>query len=521
MKINKKVTAVIVLISIIIAILIITIVCTNIVLGKEGILKQMASSNDNNKIEEQSDNNGTTPVVTYASSDQYKDVPYTDSSLFIFDKNTGAIKGLESENYYDKEVAYPNIIKIPEKIDGVEVKSINITPIIENGRRHTETRDITDIIMPNTVTELSDGAFKGLKSLRNVVMSNKINRIGNRAFYCCSSLENIDIPNTVTFIGKEAFCHTISLQEITINGKEVQLGERCFGYSGIKKATINAKVTNAINNDCRKNQCAFFGCSIEELNLNEAYIGIAECYKLKTINAKTLGVKLFKCPNIEKIKTNKIAEDFFGIYIYKYKKNKYQDDEKESTNISYIEINGVSYSKDQIDEMFISKEKKKEIVLSPEYTSNTITAEDFKDYYAKGKYVTEINIPEGVTKIEDNVFKYINGTYKVHLPSTIREIGDNVFENGNLISINLPEGLQKIGTYALFALNRSANVVIPSTVEEIGDYAFGYKTIIYCRATSAPSGWSSRWNYDYDKQFSHYPPYYIPSGQKIIWGYTE
>jgi hypothetical protein len=51
-------------------------------------------------------------------------------------------------------------------------------------------------------------------------------------------------------------------------------------------------------------------------------------------------------------------------------------------------------------------------------------------------------------------------------------------------------------------------VYIPAAVTTIGNYAFRYcySLLIYCAASSKPSGWSSNWNY---------------TGRPVIWGYVE
>ncbi len=54
-----------------------------------------------------------------------------------------------------------------------------------------ERRKLTEIIIPNSVTEIDSGAFYGCSGLTHVTIPNSVTTIGWYAFYGCSGLENI------------------------------------------------------------------------------------------------------------------------------------------------------------------------------------------------------------------------------------------------------------------------------------------------------------------------------------------
>lgn len=56
----------------------------------------------------------------------------------------------------------------------------------------------------------------------------------------------------------------------------------------------------------------------------------------------------------------------------------------------------------------------------------------------------------------------------VHLPSTLKKIGNNAFFYTNIQKINLPYGLKEIGPLAFYNINLT-NITIPSTVKKIGE----------------------------------------------------
>lgn len=64
---------------------------------------------------------------------------------------------------------------------------------------------IRSIFMPDSVTEIDDGAFYDCSNLQEITLSKKLIRIGNYAFHNCSNLRNLSIPDSITSIGHDAF----------------------------------------------------------------------------------------------------------------------------------------------------------------------------------------------------------------------------------------------------------------------------------------------------------------------------
>nr|MBQ8243785.1 leucine-rich repeat protein [Oscillospiraceae bacterium] len=81
---------------------------------------------------------------------------------------------------------------------------------------------------------------------------------------------------------------------------------------------------------------------------------------------------------------------------------------------------------------------------------------------------TEVVFGEGITAITTRVYAYRS----VSLPSTLREIGDNVFYESELKQISLPAGLKTIGANAFAKCTNLKSIVIPGSVKEIGEAAF-------------------------------------------------
>jgi len=129
---------------------------------------------------------------------------------------------------------------------------------------------LTNITIPNSVTSIGWGTFRGCSGLTSITIPNSVTSIGDFAFEDCSGLTSIEIPSGVTSIGwgtftdcfgltsctipnavtsidVEAFSGCTSLSTINIPNSVTTIGQSAFSGAGLRSITIPNSVTSIDN----------------------------------------------------------------------------------------------------------------------------------------------------------------------------------------------------------------------------------------------------------------------------------
>ena len=197
--------------------------------------------------------------------------PASDFEYSISDD--GKYAGIEKYIGSDKSVV------IPTEIDGATVTQILGAAFME--------QDIESVIIPDTVVNISAGAFSACTKLTKVKFGIKVANIGENAFDGCVSLEEIDLPDSVILIEESAFKDCTALKTISIPNQAALYSGAFYnnsslvsvnfedgakslgGYSAFMHAESLAEVTipasveqirNRLFNGCKKlNKVTFLG----------------------------------------------------------------------------------------------------------------------------------------------------------------------------------------------------------------------------------------------------------------------
>ena len=132
-------------------------------------------------------------------------------------------------------------------------------------------KDLTEITIPDYVTEIGEGAFNRCTGLTEINIPDSVTEIGEGAFEGCTGLTKINIPDSVTVIGENAFYDCTGLTKINIPDSVTKIGESAFdGCTGLTEINIPSSIKEI-------EDYAFQGCiSLETITLGTGVNKISE-----------------------------------------------------------------------------------------------------------------------------------------------------------------------------------------------------------------------------------------------------
>ena len=85
--------------------------------------------------------------------------------------------------------------------------------------------DLTEIIIPEEVSQIRPYAFYGINTLQEITIPNNIIQIGNYAFYGCEALKQVYIGDNVTNISDYSFAYCHQLSKMVFGGNLQRIGK--------------------------------------------------------------------------------------------------------------------------------------------------------------------------------------------------------------------------------------------------------------------------------------------------------
>ena len=391
---------------------------------------------------------------------------------------------------------------------------------------------VTELVIPDTVTEIKSYAFYNCTGLTSVTIPDSVTSIGDSAFYGCTGLTSVEIPNSVTSIGEGAFSGCSTLESITIPFVGAEAGKTSsdryqypFGYIfGTDSYTGGTKVTQWYYGSSYSSTTsttyyipsslrsvtvtggnilygAFYGCSMltsviigdgAESIGNSAFWGCTGLTSVTIGNSVESIVKgaFSGCSSLESI-----TIPFVGAEAGKTSSDTYQypfgyifgtDSYTGGTKVRQ-DYYGYSTSNSTYDYYYIPSSLRsvtvtgRNILYGAFYGCSMLTTVTLPDSVKSiGRYafygcagLTSVTIPDSVTSIGSYAFADCTGLASVTIGNSVESIGDYAFYGcAGLTSVTIGNSVTSIGRYAFSGCTGLTSVTIPDTVESIGDYAF-------------------------------------------------
>lgn len=283
-----------------------------------------------------------------------------------------------------------NYIGTLESWCGISFANDTSNPVSFTKNLYINDTEVSEIAIPNTVTEIKNYAFYSMENLSTATLPDTVTTIGKYAFADCGNLEKINIPDSITTINANAFENCVKLESISLGKNLVTLGAEAFrGCKKLSLITIYDKLT-AISNS------TFYECeALKSVTLGKGVSAIgstafAGCTSLKNINLDdsitNIGSKAFiNCTSLES-------------------------------------------------------------VIVPEKVTSVASG-----VFSGCTSLSSVVIGNNVTEIGDDAFKYCVSLDSIVIPDSVTAIGDNAFRNcTNLTDITISKNLTSIGKYAFY-----------------------------------------------------------------------
>ncbi|MDA8973416.1 leucine-rich repeat protein [Akkermansiaceae bacterium] len=314
--------------------------------------------------------------------------------------------------------------------------SINSAPIalIANSAFYN-CDNLTNITIPDSVTNIGHYAFKGCPSLTSITIPDSVTNIGQGTFEDCSDLTTITIPGSVTSIGRYSFKACTSLTSIVIPDSVTSIEQGAFqDCRSLITITIPDSVTSI-------GQGTFQDCSdLATITIPDSVTSIGQgtfqdCSDLTTI---TIGNNV-----------NSIASYAF----------------KDCTSLTTITIPDSVTSIGQ--GTFQDCNDLTTITIGN--TINSIGRYAFKACTS----LTSITIPDSVTRIGQGTFEDCISLMIITIPDSVTSIGQELFRGcSDLTNITIGNGVTSIGIQAFFGCISLTSITLPDSVTSIGNEAF-------------------------------------------------
>ncbi len=408
----------------------------------------------------------------------------------------GAFSGVEGL----KEVIVPGTVKVIQK------------------NAFSYNTEIEKVTIEDGVLSIGESAFAGCSSLKEVIIPDSVIEIGGSAFRSCTNLKKVQLSDNITSIKNQTFNLCENLTTINMPDSLISISTEVFGScSKLDSIELPASVTS-ISSSAFLNCTNLYNLTIDEANPvyevedgiiytkdNSTLIMLAPMATKKEVTIRE-GIKRLEenslsiCTSMTTLNLPSSLEYITGMAFPIGSNTTLETINIPESNEYYKAEDGYIYSKDGTELVYVLANK------------TTISINEDVEVIKSGamynvRKATEIVIPDNVTTIESNIFRYGNTLKRIYIGKGLNSLNSNFKGNietsgieitideenpyykteGNLILTKdgkkvvtyidkvqnqvVPEGIEVLGSWAFYNC-RLTEITLPSTLKEIGENCF-------------------------------------------------
>lgn len=135
---------------------------------------------------------------------------------------------LEDMQEKDPLVIVNDMLIDGEKCEGEVIIPDGVRYIMQGA--FASNKNITSVAMPDSVTDVSEDAFYGCSGLEKAALSNDLKKLESYVFRDCSSLKSIELPDGIEVLENGCFLGCDSLMSVTVPKSVTAINEKALGF---------------------------------------------------------------------------------------------------------------------------------------------------------------------------------------------------------------------------------------------------------------------------------------------------